>query len=185
MREVAEKFKVSIDAVTYVLRKLNIPRRSFSEINRVRFEQKPLSFKIRRPRDNEQKMLEAIGAMLYWAEGYKTQLATGIDFANSDPQMVALFMRFLRSRYMLDEARLRASLYCYSNQKVPEITAFWSRLLTIPESQFTKAYVRNDYRADARKMTYGLVHIRYSDKKLLRDLLNLIESYKFKYASVG
>lgn len=175
MSQIAEQFGVSIWSVVYVLRKLGLPRRSPAESNRIVFEMKPLSFSIRPKRD---RMLEAVGAMLYWAEGYKTPKAGGIDFANSDLAMVQLFMKFLRSRYQLDEKRLRAFVYCYNNQNKNSLIQFWSKKLAIPKSQFTRSYVRKDFRADGRKMEHGLVHVRYSDKKLLLDILNLIELFK-------
>src|SRR3989344_84414 len=175
MREVAEKYGVSIDAVTYVLRKSTIPRRSFIEANRLVFEKKTASFTLKLKRDKE---LETIGAMLYWAEGYKTDKAKGVDFANSNPFMVELFIKFLRDRYKLDEKRFRAFIYCYANQDQLALIKFWSKLLAIPFAQFTKPYVRKDYREDGRKMEHGMVHLRYGDKKMLRDILNLIESYK-------
>ncbi|MEK7093057.1 MAG: hypothetical protein AAB927_01070 [Patescibacteria group bacterium] len=127
------------------------------------------------------KELNAIGAMLYWAEGHKTSSAPGIDFANSDPRMLVLFMKFLRSRYHLDEKRLRVYIYCYANQPIDGLKEYWSKLLGIPRPQFTKPYVRENPTMNARQMPYGLVHIRYSDKKLLLDVLNLIESYRSKY----
>ena len=175
MQKVATLYGVSIDAVVYVLRKTSIPRRTFKEANRILFETKPTSFSVRNERNKE---LDAIGAMLYWAEGYKTSKANGIDFANSDPQMVEIFIRFLRNRYIFEEKRLRAFIYCYSNQNLKALVEFWSKRLAIPPSQFTKPYVRTDYRQDGRKMQFGVIHIRYSDKKLLQDILNLIESYR-------
>lgn len=185
MRVVAEQLNVSINAVTYILRKLRIPRRSFKEANRLVFESKPLSFSVTSPRSSEDKLLEAMGVMLYWAEGYKSSKALGIDFANSSPDMVFLFLKFLRRRYCFDEKRLKVLLYCYSNQDVPSIITFWSKLLNIPKTQFTKPYIRSDYREDARTMEHGLVHLRYSDKKLLLHLLNLIESYTHRYCVGG
>lgn len=180
MREVAVHFRVSIDAVTYVLRKLKIPRRSAYEAGKIAFESKPLSFQILRPKNSKQRTLEIMGAMLYWAEGYKTKLAAGIDFANSDPRMALTFMNFLRSRYILDEKRLKILLYCYADQNTDRLITFWSDRLSLPRTQFTRPYVRKDYRPDRRKMPYGLVHIRYCDKKLLLDVLNLIEFYRSK-----
>ena len=174
MRAVAEHYKVSLDAVVYVLRKTSVPRRTFAEANRLKFETRPPSFTIRPYRD---KQLEIMGAMLYWAEGYRSKKAKGVDFANSDPYMVEVFAQFLRSRYLLDEKRFRAFIYCYADQDIPALTEFWSEKLSLPKIQFTKPYVRTDYRG-VRKMPYGLIHIRYSDKKLLQDILDLIESYR-------
>lgn len=181
MRQVADKLGISIDAVTYILRKSNVDRRSQKEASRLSFGAKPVTFTVNKPLTLENKILEAVGATLYWGEGYKSSKASGIDFANSDPQMVLIFLSFLRKRYSPEEKRIKILLYCYANQDVPQLIKFWSTLLNVPKSQFTKPYIRRDYKADGRKMKYGLVHIRYSDKKMLIDLLNLIESYRLKY----
>ncbi len=122
--------------------------------------------------------------MLYWGEGYKgddLNPAKQVDFANSDPEMILLFMNFLRSVYVLDEKRFRVYLYCYSNQNIPKIIKFWSKLAGIPRSQFTKPYVRSDYKVDGRVMKHGMVHIRYCDKKLLIDIMELIGEYKKEF----
>lgn len=184
MRAVAERMNVPIGAITYVLRALAVPRRSHHEARRIAFFSKKPSFSMRKA-SRRSPELEAIGAMLYWAEGYKTESAGSVDFANSNPAMVELFIRFLRDRYVLDESRLRCFLYCYENQNVRELAAFWSELLRIPPKQFTKPYVRRNPKAGARVMPHGLIHVRYSDKKLLLDIVNLIESYRSKYCAGG
>lgn len=52
---------------------------------------------------------------------------------------------------------------------------------SIEEWGFKNNYMKKDPNAHARKMMYGVLHIRYHDKKLLRDLLNLIELHKQKF----
>lgn len=185
MRMVAERFGVSIDAVVYVLRKTGVRRRTTAETNRLLYEAQDPSFSVKKPRSQKEKDLHLIGAMLYWAEGYKQPSALGIDFANSDPEMARLFMRFLRTRYVLDEERIRASVYCYANQDTKKIIQFWSTMLEIPKEKFIKPYIRKDHKKGVRQMPHGLVHIRYHDKKLLRDVLGLIESCRHKYCVGG
>ena len=184
MRVVAEKYAVSIDAVTYVLRKLNIPRRSLIEANRLAYKAKKPSFLLRK-RNKFSREMDIAGAMLYWAEGYKTVNAMNIDFANSDPEMAELFMKFLYTRYILDPNKLRLRLYCYSDQNISSIIKFWSKKLRVPISQFSKPYVRTDFKIGGKKLLYGVIHICYFDKKLLIDVLNLIDFYKSRYASVA
>ena len=180
MQQVAQKLGITIHAVTYALRKTRTPRRSFSEANRLLFESKAPSFKVR-PNSQQSHDLNIMGAMLYWGEGYKRATANGVDFANSDPRMIFLFMRFLRNRYAFDSHRLYCSVYCYSDQHLENLVTFWSSLLDLPKANFKHHYVRNDFRSDSRKLAYGVLHIRYNDKKLLRDVLNLIESYSSRY----
>lgn len=182
MRVVAKHYGVSIDAIVYVLRKTAVPRRSFAEANRLKFEAQQPSFSFRQKPSME---LEMMGAMLYWAEGYKTEKASGIDFANSDPDMALIFLNFLRSRYTLDQHRLHFSLYHYSDQNQEVLVSFWSKRLGVLQSQFKNHYVKKDPQTTRKKMSYGVLHIRYNDKKMLRDVLSLIQSYRKQYASVG
>ena len=182
MREISEAFNVSIDAVIYFMRRNGLKRRSFAEVNKIRFEKKKPSFEKRVNLNNNEKELRAVGAMLYWGEGYKSDKGSGVDFANSDPEMISIFLKFLRGIYKLNENRFRILLYCYADQNIKEIIHFWSKLTKIPIKQFTKPYIRNDFRKDGiRKMKHGLIHIRYSDKKLLISIKDLISFYKKKF----
>lgn len=186
MKEIAGKLGVSIDAVVYFMRKHGLYRRTFSEMNKVRFENKKPSFEIRKNNSLRARELKAIGAMLYWGEGYKGDKSSGVDFANSDPEMIRMFLVFLRSIYKINEKKLRILLYCYSNQNTAELIKFWSKLTNIPKEQFTKPYARKDFNErNNRKMQYGLIHVRYSDKKLLLSLKDLINSYKVKHGCVA
>lgn len=123
--------------------------------------------------------MKGIGTMLYWCEGYKTEQSSTVDFANSDPHMIAVFVRFLRTVCGVNEARLRVYLYQYSNQDTDTLIRFWSRITGIPTTQFTKPYVRTGFREDKKdKMPHGLIHIRYHDKKLLLLIKDWIGEYK-------
>lgn len=181
MRQIAENFQVSIDAVTYFMRKHHLKRRDFSTINRLRFDNKPLSFMVNQEKSNSLEEIKIIGAMLYWCEGYKSDKAGGIDFANSDPMMISAFLKFLREVYTINEKRLRVLIYCHSNQDQNKLIKYWSNLTNIPTEQFTKPYVRQDQNKNFRIMEWGLVHIRYCDKKLLLEVKKLINDYLRKY----
>lgn len=185
MQQVADRYGVSIDAVTYILRKNTVPRRSFKEANALKFESKKPSFKVRKRETHAAREMDVIGAMLYWAEGYKRDTASGIDFANSDPDMVLLFWRFLKSRYILDMKRLHFSVYYYEDQNLPSLTRFWAAKLAVSENLFRHSYMKKNAKPNARKLLYGVLHIRCTDKKLLRDVLNLIESCKVRLCVGG
>ena len=185
MQEVADRYRVSIDAIVYVLRKTKTPRRSFKEASGVAFQNKKPSFVIRKGISTHRREMNLLGAALYWAEGYKTSKAMGIDFANSDPDMAQLFLRFLRTRYVLDPSRLYCQVYYYADQNLAEITAHWSRKLDLPRAAFRTPYKKLDFKPNAKKLPYGVIHIRYGDKKLLCDVLNLIKSCKVEFCVGG
>lgn len=180
MREIAEKLGVNIDAVVYFMRKYKIPRRSFTETNFLLFKNKKLSFNEKIKLSKSQSKLKLAGLMLYWSEGHKSATSSGIDFANSDVDMITIFVKFLREIYRVDEKRFRVLLYCYTNQNITDLIKFWSKLTSIPKKQFTKPYIRKDFRKDGRKMKYGMVHIRYADKKLFLSIMKSIEKEKQK-----
>lgn len=186
MKAVGNHLGVSLDCVAYFMRKNNLIRRTLKDEQRIRFDNKKPSFIIRK---NNKKIseLRAIGSMLYWGEGYKgdeKNPAKFVDFANSDLDMILLFLQFLRNTFKLNEEKFRILLYCYCDQNVNSLITFWSKHTSIPVSQFTKPYIRKDFKINGRKMKYGLVHIRYYDKKLLLEIKKMIDSYKIKYASV-
>lgn len=187
MLDIAKNFGVSIDVIAYAMRKYKIPRRSLKEASVWSFKNKKMTFRKRKLRGIKKVKAETILAMLYWGEGFKgnenSHLAT-VDFANSDPEMIRVYIKALRDVYELTENKLRVLLYCYSNQDVPKLISFWSKLTGIPKSQFTKPYVRTDSQKNVRTMKYGLIHIRYSDMKLLIDIKNMIHYVCQEYAPV-
>jgi len=182
-RMIAEKLGVSIDAVYYFMRKYKIKRRNLTEHNAATFFHKPPSFCLKKSLTAQEKELKLLGIVLYWGEGYKVKNGNTVDFANSDPAMISVFVKFLRVVCGVTEERLRVYLYCYSNQNPTELIKYWSQLSGIPSKQFSKPYVRNDYKLGKEdKMRYGLIHVRYNDKKLWLVIMQWIEEYKSRYA---
>lgn len=180
MLGISKRLGVGIDAVVYCMRKNKIKRRSLVEANIISFQNKKLSFHEQVKLSLNQEQLKLVGLILYWGEGYKTNKSKGIDFANSDPGMIAIFVKFLRKVYRVDEKRFRVLLYCYSDQDISFLIKFWSNLTGISKRQFTKPYVRKDFKEDGRKMKYGMVHIRYADKKLFLSIMKSVEEIKLK-----
>ncbi|MDE2057517.1 MAG: hypothetical protein KGI78_01535, partial [Patescibacteria group bacterium] len=167
------------DAVYYALRKHDIARRSASENSRIRFDAKPLSYRIKNRQTPKEERLKLAAVMLYWAEGYKAGTHT-VDFANSDPEIALIFRRFLSEICRVDETRVRGHIYCYEGQDPAMLTTYWSKLLQIPKEQFIKPYIKKAAAPGPRgpRMTNGLVHICYSDKKLLAQILAWIGEYR-------
>jgi len=178
VQDVANKLNVSIDAVFYCMRKNGWARRKSCESNSLKFEKAKPSFKPKKIGNEKLRTLKAIGTMLYWGEGSKAGTMT-VDFANSDKDMIILFLKFLREICGVDETRLRVYPYFYANQKINQNIKFWCNITKISKKQFTKPFIREDYDENKiHKMPYGLIHIRYSDKKLLKLIKDWINEYK-------
>lgn len=179
-QQVADRLGVGIGAVYYPLRRFKVTRRSAQESNRIRFEAKPLTYTLKERLTTGEEKLKLAAVMLYWAEGYKVGRQQTIDFANSEPDMALLFITFLRKICGVDESKLRGHLYLYEGQDIQALRGFWSELLSLPEEQFIKPYVKKAAVPGPRgpRMTHGLVHVRYCDKKLLRQILRWIDEYR-------
>ena len=172
--EIGKQYDLNAATIHKRMKKHGIPRRSLSESNYIVNKDKP-RFYPKNDLTHDEEMLKIAGLMLYCSEG--TFEGKSLDFANSDPEIVELFLKFLRNICGINENRLRVYLYAFSNQEIEKLKGFWSNATGIPLNQFTKPYVR-DNRTDNNRMPYGLVKIRYSDKKLLVLLRNWLDNYK-------
>jgi len=178
-KEIGDRLDVNQWAVLSLMRRKNLPRRSFQEANAVKFEKKPLSYVIKKNLSSTERKLKIAGLMLYWAEG---QTESFIDLANSDTAMIKIFLKFLREICGVNEKKLRVYLYCYANQDVNLLMDYWCRVTKIPTTQFQKPYIRYDFDDEKKgKMKYGLVHIRYHDKKLFNQINNWIQEVIKKF----
>lgn len=178
-QQIANHFGVSIHAAYYTLRRLKVPRRSAQETNSIRFEAKPLSYDLKTKLTRKEDRLKIAAVMLYWAEGYKVGRGT-VDFANSDPDTVIIFWKFISEICQVDKRRVRLHLYAYEGQNVEDLMHFWCKLLNLPKHHFIKPYIKKAASSGPRgpRMIHGLVHIRYSDTKLLRQILRWIDEYR-------
>jgi len=112
------------------------------------------------------------GVALYAGEGSKTDGA--VKFANSDPHMVALFLRWFRAEFEVDESRLRINLYLHEGLDLDAAIGFWSRLTGIPSSQFTKPYrARPDSSIRRSKHPMGCVAVVYGCSRTHRQVMGM------------
>ena len=156
-REVAIRLGVSPWQVYRFMKQHNIPRRRGSEQNYATYKTKP-QFVLKTPLTAQEEQLKIAGAMLYWAEGAKT--GKTVDLANSDPELIRLFVTFLRTVCGVADSRLRALVYTHSDQDVEQQQAFWSTITGIPRGQFIKPSVQACRpQTKHRIMTHGLVHV--------------------------
>lgn len=170
---IAKTLNLPLHSIYYSLKNQNVLRRTTAEQNKIRFENKPLSYKIKPNLTQHEKALKIAALMLYYGEGAKTQQT--VDFANSDPAALALFLKFMLNICGVDKNRLRFYLYCFRGQNASKLIRFWSNKLNAPVDQFTKPYIRPDRTDLSRTMPFGVLHIRYSDKKLLEQILFFIK----------
>lgn len=113
----------------------------------------------------------AILSMLYWAEGSK-RYDSIITFANTDPQLCHLFIELLRECYTIEENKFRLLLHLQSHHKELEQKRFWSELLNIPLTQFTKTNWKKTPNSGKRyrQNYHGICFVRYNNVSLQRSI---------------
>lgn len=116
-----------------------------------------------------------VGAALYAGEGSKTDGA--LRFANSDPRIIRVFMRWLRSSFEIAESRLRVRLYLHEGLDLDAAQLFWSTLTGIPLAQFTRPYrAVPDPSIRRSKHPLGCPSITYSCSRSHRLVMGLIDA---------
>ncbi len=167
---IARETGVAIHTVYRILRRAKVRMRSQTEQNKLRFLQTPKTYSIVSKLTPPQRHLQIAALMLYWGEGAKT--GNTVDLANSSMPAIKLFLKFLREICQIDENKLRFYLYCFSEDSPTGLINYWAKALKVSKNQFTKPYVRQNQGTRLnRTMPQGVIHIRYSDKKLLEEIL--------------
>jgi hypothetical protein len=117
-------------------------------------------------------VVELALAMLYWGEGYKTVIETGLG--NSDPVMVALFVKIMREKYHVPVKQIRCELYLRADQNSGKMKKYWAKQLGLPLENFR--YVSLDKRtvgSKTYKRYHGVCSVRCANVAIQRKLLNI------------
>lgn len=123
-----------------------------------------------------------IGAcMLYWAEGAKDR--NTLSFTNSDPAMMAFFVRFLRTHFAVPDRgiRVRCHLFVADAVERERIEQEWLDVLGLPRSCLSPSMV-NRYSRSSRKKRRGMLplgtcQIRVHDTRLVQTLFGSIQEF--------
>lgn len=112
--------------------------------------------------------------MLYLGEGSKTRRGS-LQFGNSDPFIISLFLHLLRYCYKIDESKFRCTVQCRADQNIKKLEKFWSNITKISLSQFYKT--RIDPRTIGRpskKLNYkGVCSIDYFSGDVFIELMQI------------
>ena len=99
-----------------------------------------------------------IGVALYWAEGAKAKEyrpSVGIDFANSDPDMVRIFVAWLKRCFDLKPSDFMLTIHLHDNHrdKMPAVEKYWLVTTGLPASCLTKPIYKTHNPKTKRKNT--------------------------------
>jgi transposase-like protein len=86
-----------------------------------------------------------LGAVAYWCEGAKEKprrkVAINVQFINSDPALILLFIRFVEL-HGVDRADLRLRLSIHESADIDAATQWWAKVVGVPAESFQKAALK-------------------------------------------
>ena len=114
--------------------------------------------------------------MLYWAEGGKSQSLT---FVNSDPNMILLFLRFLREELLVDDSVITVRIICHAidPQEIARIEQYWLDLTTLPHSRLGKAQIKHGSHTRKNEFKNGFCVLEVSRVELVHHIFGAIQEY--------
>jgi transposase-like protein len=124
--------------------------------------------------------LHQMGCTLYWAEGCRNR--NQLAFTNSDPEMVDLFVHFLRRCYGVTDERiaLRVNVHLGNGLSLEEVETWWLRRLGLPPASLRRSIVNQPSRASQRKrrtLPYWTVCVVVSSTALVQSIFGAIQTY--------
>ncbi|HBI34110.1 MAG TPA: hypothetical protein DEA43_02750 [Candidatus Moranbacteria bacterium] len=126
------------------------------------------------------------GVNLYWAEGYKKGAYgskwKSVDFANSDPEMILLMMKFFLKVCKVPLEKMRAQLIAHENVDIESAVKYWSNLTGVAEERFIRTSVpvirKSNNKRKNSNLTYGTLHIRINDVSFFFKMIGWIDGLK-------
>ncbi len=111
-----------------------------------------------------------IASVVYECEGGKSNFGV-LEFTNSDPVLVSIFLSSLRQSFSLDESKFRVMMHLHGYHDEANEKRFWAEVTGIPESKFLKSFRKKESGINKKEGYRGCVQIKYFDVSIKRTLL--------------
>jgi len=165
--EIAKKHNCSASKINYWLTFYKIKKRTISQAIYQKNNPRGDPFIFNHPKNLKQMFLFGLGLGLFWGEGSKRNVHA-IRLSNSDPALIKKFIDFLVNIYNIEKTKLRFQLQTYEDFKPNELVDFWTKYLSIKNTQFFKTTIlkRRGEGTYLKKMKYGVIIIHFGNMKL-------------------
>lgn len=126
--------------------------------------------------------LYVAGVMLYWAEGDKSS-RNAARISNSDPEVLRLFMRFLRECLDVSDEQVSVTCNLFADHldRQWQIEQFWLDALDLPRTRLCKSFVNvySKYSQKKRlnKLPYGTTRITVHSTQVAQSIFGAIQEY--------
>ncbi len=118
-----------------------------------------------------------LAGILYGCEGAKYPASNRVDFANSDPFLMATFYKLLTKGFDIDSHKLSLHLQIHTSYSYEQLKKFWSNTLGLPNIKFMKPTITSPFGGKHRLMYKGTCTLRYNDYRIQLKLLGIFETF--------
>ncbi len=131
-----------------------------------------------------------IGAVLYWAEGYKRLkmvrgrevTAHAVSLTNSDPEIVGAFILFLKQILEIPPERIFIAMRLFEHLEEEKAISYWMKVTGLSRLQFTKptypVSLSSRGKRPFNRLPYGTVQVIVSDTQIFYRIIGFIEGIK-------
>ncbi len=108
---------------------------------------------------------QMVCSVLYWGEGAK--YSNRVEFTNSDPKMVKVFLTALCIGFDVDKSKIRVNLHLHKYHDELKQKKMWCSLLGISDGQFNKTFWKENGNKIKRLDYPGCIRICYHSKEIV------------------
>lgn len=94
------------------------------------------------------------GLFLYWGEGNKVSNNV-ISIANTDPDVIKFTILWFKKCLGFSEDKIHIRLHLYNDMNIKLETDYWSKVLNIKSSQFSKPYIKKSMVGQVNQKGFG------------------------------
>ena len=127
------------------------------------------------------KELWLMGIILYWKNGNKNDLRKGVHFSSSDPNLIKLFLKWLREAGNIKNNEIKFNIFIKQKSKdkrpAQEAIAYWSKVAGFPKDCFLNVYYQKGGRK--KESNRGFLRVKVAQSSMLaRQIAGWIEGIK-------
>lgn len=175
LNDISQQLGCSVHKVAYWLNKAKVTKRTPSQALYLKYNPNGDPFSIKDIKTTDDAFLYGLGIGIYWGEGNKAD-PYAAKVANTDPQIILSFIKFLTRVCGVKPEKIKYSLVCFNDHDPRKIATYWSKVLGVPNEKFGKIVRippqgKGTYR---RKSEFGVCTVGIYNRNFKRWLLHTL-----------
>jgi hypothetical protein len=106
---------------------------------------------------------------------YKNTFIYAIEFTNSNPKIVSLFVKFMKKILKIELNKIKGQLFIYPDINKEKVMKIWSSRTGAPIEQFQKIIMLKPKSSKFKHNPLGTFKVRYSEKEKFLGLQDIMD----------